>query len=131
MLFVVVAGAGSGLVFSSPGRPGQDVGDRVQWPQQQGDEESAEFVDCQGDQRFCAGRAGRFGASLSGGSDGQEGVREEGQGDPSVPGGPGADLVFVQPGQPLAGLEGLLDLPAPSGDPHVGAEGDRIGAVQR
>ena len=49
MLFAVVAGSGSGLVFSPPGRPGQDVGDRVQWPQQQGDEESAEFVDCQGD----------------------------------------------------------------------------------
>jgi hypothetical protein len=46
-----------------------------------------------------------------------------------VPGGPGADLVFVEAGQALAGLECFLDGPAPSSDADVVGEGDRIRAV--
>ena len=43
--------------------------------------------------------------------DGEEGVREHGQGDPAGPGRVAADLVLVQGRQALAGLEKLLDPP--------------------
>jgi hypothetical protein len=42
---------------------------------------------------------------LGGGGDGEEGVREHGEDGPPVPGGPGADLVLVEGGQALGGLE--------------------------
>ena len=45
---------------------------------------------------------------LGGGGYAEEGQGEHGEGDPPVPGGPGADLVFVQAGQAFAGLEVLL-----------------------
>lgn len=57
-----------------------------------------------------------------GADDGEEGVGEHGEGDPAVPGGPASDLVFVESGQALAGLEGLLDRPSASGDPHQGGQ---------
>jgi hypothetical protein len=44
--------------------------------------------------------------------DGEEGVREHGQGDPAGPGGVTADLVLVQAGQALSGLDELLDSPS-------------------
>jgi len=46
----------------------------------------------------------------------QEGVGQHGKRDPAVPGAPAADLMLVQTRKALAGLEGLLDPPAPSGD---------------
>ncbi|MFE4974853.1 hypothetical protein ACFRAR_22460 [Kitasatospora sp. NPDC056651] len=49
------------------------------------------------------------------GGDREEGVSEHRQGGPAVPGGPAADLVLIQPGQALGGLEGLLNGPAPPG----------------
>ncbi len=50
-----------------------------------------------------------FGVAFSGGGHGQEGVREHGQGGPAVPGGPAPDLVLVEAGEALGGLEGFLD----------------------
>ena len=47
--------------------------------------------------------------TLGGGGHGQERVGEHGQGGPSVPGGPARDLVLIQPGQILGGLEGFFD----------------------
>ncbi len=49
--------------------------------------------------------------------DGEEGVGEDGEGDMSVPGVPGADLVVVESDFILAGSEALFDGPARSG--HV------------
>ena len=53
-------------------------------------------------------RAGLAGV-LEGGGDGEDGSGEHGEGDPPVPGCPAADLVLVQAGQALAGLEVLFD----------------------
>lgn len=47
-----------------------------------------------------------------GADDGEEGVGEHGQGDPVGPGGEAAELVLVQAGQALSGLEGLLHPPS-------------------
>ena len=63
--------------------------------EEQGVEEATKLVDGQRDQ---TGRCG-LGVSFSGGGHGQEGMREHGQGGPSVPGGPAADLVLVEPGE--------------------------------
>jgi hypothetical protein len=46
-----------------------------------------------------------------GSDDGEEGVREHGEGDPAGSGRVAADLVLVQAGQALAGLEELLHPP--------------------
>jgi hypothetical protein len=46
-----------------------------------------------------------------------------------VPGGLAPHLVLVEAGQFLAGLEGLLHLPAPSGHRHIVAQGRRFGAL--
>jgi hypothetical protein len=48
---------------------------------------------------------------LGGGGDGQERQGEHGQGGPPVPGGPAADLVLIQAGQALGGLEVLFNRP--------------------
>ena len=68
-------------------------------------------------------------ARSCGGDHGQERVREHGQGDPPVPGGPPPDLVLVQAGQAFAGLEALLDPPALAGDLDQGGERHRAGGV--
>lgn len=47
---------------------------------------------------------------------GEQGVGEHRQGDVPVPAGVGADLVLVQTGFALAGLEGFLDPPPPAGN---------------
>ena len=65
---------------------------------------------------------------FGGGGDGEEGGGEHGEGDPPVPGGPAADLVLVQAGQALAGLEVLLDGPAQPGDLDQRGQGDRLRA---
>src|SRR4029453_16753298 len=51
-------------------------------------------------------------SALGGCDHGHEGVGQHGQGCPSVPGPPAADLMLIQAAQPLAGLEGLLDPPS-------------------
>ena len=48
--------------------------------------------------------------------DGEEGVGEHGQGDMSVPGVPGTNLVVVESDFVLGGSEALFDGPARSGD---------------
>ena len=95
------------------------------WCEQQGVEESAEFVDGQRDQPGRGGSCVAFG----GGGHGQEGVGEHGQGGPAVPGGPAADLVLVQSGEAFGGLEGFLDAPALPGDGTRVRSGDRARAV--
>jgi hypothetical protein len=95
-----------------------------------GDRGGEQAPDLVAGQRDEAGLGRRFG----GGHGGQEGVGEHGQHGPAVPGGPAADLVFVEGGQLLAGLEGFLDLPAGAGDPDELGEPDRlrgVGAVER
>ena len=98
-------------------------------------EESADFVAGQWNQLLPAvvaawpvnGRAG-------GCHDGQEGVGEQGEGGPAVPGGPASDLVLVQGGEFLAGLEAFLDAPASAGDGDQSRQWDRLGcpgAVER
>ncbi len=61
------------------------------------DEESSEFVDTQSDQ----GGVDGFDGALGDGGDGQEGVCEHDQDGPAVPGGPGANLMLVESGEPL------------------------------
>ena len=82
------------------------------------------FVAGQRDQPVWWRVLGAFG----GGQDGEEGVGEHGEGDPAVPGTPAADLVLIQPGEALAGLEGLLHGPAAPGDPDQVASGTGRGA---
>ncbi len=50
------------------------------------------------------------------------------EGDPPVPGGPAADLVLVQAGQAISGLDVLLDGPAQPGDRDQRGQGDRARA---
>jgi hypothetical protein len=64
---------------------------------------------------------------LGRGGDGEESQREHGQGDPPVPGGPGTDLVLVEPGQAFAGLEVLLRGPPPAGNAHECGQRDVAG----
>ena len=63
------------------------------------------------------------------GGDGEEGVGEYGQGGPVMPGGPGADLVFVWPGASLAGLGVFLDPLAGAGDLDQRVQVDFSGGV--
>lgn len=71
------------------------------------------------------------GGALACGGDGEEGVGEHRQGGPAVPGGPGADLVFVQAGASFAGLDVLLDPPAGSATRASVASGTVVVAWQR
>jgi hypothetical protein len=50
-------------------------------------------------------------------------VGEHGQGDVPVPAGPLPDLVVVEAGFALAGLEGLLDRPPGAGNTHQFGQG--------
>ncbi len=52
--------------------------------------------------------------ALGGCGHGEEDVGKHREGDPAVPRGPAADLVFVESGQALARLKGLLHRPAPA-----------------
>jgi hypothetical protein len=72
--------------------------------------------------------------SLGGAGDGEDCCSEHGQGGPPVPGGPAVDLVLVQPGVLLGGLEVLLSGLAAPDDFDQGGEGDVarcVGAVER
>ena len=59
----------------------------------------------------------------------QEGQGEHGQGDPPVPGRPAADLMLIQAGQALPGLEIFLGGPSEPGDLDQGGQWDRVRAV--
>ena len=75
-------------------------------------EQAADFVDSQRNQLRVGGlRLGAF----AGGDHGEDGVGEHDQGGEPVPGVPAADLVLVQPGGVLAGLEAGFDAPAGAG----------------
>jgi hypothetical protein len=73
------------------------------WLAAQGGEQAGDLVAGERDLSWWRGPAGVFG----GGGDGEEGQRDHGEGDPAVPGGPGADLVLIEPGQALARLGGV------------------------
>src|SRR6266545_445316 len=118
---LVMAGSGAVLVAAAPGGPAQPVRQAVFcWGEQAGD-----LVAGQQNQVWRVWAAGAF----EGGGDGEARGGEHGQGDPPVPGGPAADLMFIQAGQALAGLEVLLDRPAEPGDVDHGGQGDRPWAV--
>ena len=78
------------------------------WLLAQRSEEPADLVAGQRDQLVLASAAG---VRLGGGQDGQEGVGEQGQDGPAVPGGPAADLVLGQGGEFLAGGEPIFNRP--------------------
>jgi hypothetical protein len=69
------------------------------------------------------------GGALGGGGDGEESQGEQGQGGPPLPGVPAADLVLIQPGQALAGLEIFLRGPPDPGDLDQGGQRDGAGAA--
>ena len=112
------------MVASSPSGPGfgaaQDAGrfDDV------GGEQAADLVAGQRDQavRRCLD-------AFDVGQDGEQGVGEHREQGPAPPRCPAADLVFVEAGQSLAGLEGLLDPPAVSSDPDQLGQRDRRGGI--
>jgi hypothetical protein len=94
----VVAGSGGVLVAASPSGPVQLDSGRGRLLAQPG-EEPADLVASQRDQLVIAWARV---VSLGGGQYGQECVGEQGQDGPAVPGGPAADLMFVQGGEFLA-----------------------------
>jgi hypothetical protein len=69
------------------------------------------------------------GVAFGGAGDGQEGMREHGQGGPAVPGRPAPDLVLVEADEAFGCLEGFLDPPALSGHGDQGAQRHRPRAV--
>jgi hypothetical protein len=89
--------------------------------QEQGVEKSAKFVDGQRDQTS----GGGCGVAFDGGGHRQEGTGEHGQGGPAIPGSPAPDLVLIEPGEALGGLEGFLDAPALTGDGDQGGQRHR------
>ncbi len=108
---------------TSPVGPAEPVGCVVDRPDDERDEQALDLVARQWDQVGRSGTAGVF----VGTNDDEEGVGEHGQGDPSGPGGTAADLVLIESGEPLLGLEGLLHPPSGSGDPHQLAQRHRLG----
>ena len=126
----VVAGPGGGLMPASPAGPVQLHGGCGQLPGQPG-EQLADFVAGQRDEQVIVRVAA---AGLDRGQDGQEGVGEQRQDGPPVPGGPGPDLVLVQGGQFLAASKTVPGLPPRPGDLHEQGKGHRVrgvGAVER
>jgi len=102
--------------FAGPAAGGVDDEDR---------EQSADVVAGQRDQPVGSGAVGVLGD----GDDHEQGVGEHGEQGPALPGDPAADLVFVEPGQTLTGLEGLLDRPSPARDPDQLAQRHHLGGV--
>ena len=92
-----MAGLGNGLMSASPSGPVQLRCGRGQLLAQPG-EQPADLVTGQRDQLIVAGVVVGW---LAGGQDGQERAGEQGQDGPTVPGGPAADLVFVEGGWPF------------------------------
>jgi hypothetical protein len=123
----VVADAGALLMSASPQRPTQPVGTITGGPGEQGREQVLDLVAGDPDQLGQCRVAGALGQ----GGDDQEGVGEHGQVGPAVPGAPATNLVLVKATKALAGLEGLLDPPAPAGDPDQNGQRVRPGTEQR
>ena len=116
---------GSSLVSSSPDRPVEQLVCGVQWCQDECYEEAPKFVDTQPNQ--C--RIGAFMSSLGGGEYRQECVGEHDEDGRAVPGGPGAYLQLIEPGESFAGLEGFFDGPASPGYPHQRGQGRGSGTI--
>jgi hypothetical protein len=95
------------------------------WADSQVGEEVGDLVAGQRDLPGWVWVPGVFG----GGGDGEEGAGEHGQRCPPVPGGPAADLVLVESGQALAGLEVFLDGSAAPGGLHQGGQRNRLRCV--
>src|SRR5258705_5986450 len=117
----VVAGQCTFLVLAAPLRPAEPVGDAVGGVGDQFGEGVPYFVDGQGDHGSCT--LWTVGAFVRG-DDGEDGVCEHGQGGVAVPGGPGPDLVLVEAGLTLSGLETFLDAPTDPGDAYEGGQAD-------
>jgi hypothetical protein len=83
------------------------VGGIVHGSDGEGDEQALDLV---AGERYEALRC-RLAGVLIGSDDSEEGMGEHGEGDPARPGHVPADLVLVQGGQALAGLEELLNRP--------------------
>ena len=110
------------LAAAPPGRPSQAV------PGISGrldDQRAEERGDLVAGQRDLPSRW-RVGV-LGGGDDGEECKSEHGQGGPPVPGVPAPDLMLIQRGQSLAGLEIFLRRPPDPGDLDQDGEGDLTG----
>ena len=105
-LSLVVAGFSAVLVASPPGGPSQAVPGVPGWLDDQRAEQRGDLVAGKRD-LIVWWRMGVFG----GGGEGEECQGEHGQGGPPVPGGPAADLMLVQAGEALAGLEVFLNPP--------------------
>ena len=141
-LAAVVTVAGAGLVASAPGRPAQSVGGVTDWLNDQGDEQALDLVTGEGEQSVGAGPVFGWGllAAFEGRGDGEEGVGEQGEGDPAVPGVPAvsglvhhehgllvrqmlqhvaAQVVAEQVGVPLCPPEQVLQPPVRGGVPDV------------
>jgi hypothetical protein len=89
------------LVAPPPCRPSQPGPGILRWLDEQGSEQSGDFV--AGEQAlpgWCP-----VAGVLGGGGDGEKRGGEHRQGGPPVPGGQAADLVVIEPVQALAGLE--------------------------
>ena len=100
-----MAGLGASLVEPAPAGPGRPVADGVRGTRDQFGEQAADLVDSQRSQLTVVWAAGAF----TRGDHGEDGVREHDQRGVPVPGVPAADLVLVQPGGVLAGLEGRFE----------------------
>src|ERR1700685_3980721 len=119
------AGPGAVLVAASPVGPAEAVpGVVARWGSHCGEE----VGDLVASQRDLPGRGWGAGG-FDGGGDGEDGGAGHGQGDPPVPGGPAAQLVLIQAGQALAGLEVLLDRPAKPSDLDQGGQRDPLRGV--
>jgi len=108
---------------ASPDRPAQPVAEITGGTGEQRREQMLDLVAGQPDQPGWW----RVPGAVGGRKHHEEGVGEHGQGGPAVPGPPAADLMLVQADQAFAGLEALLDGPAPPGYPDQGGQRDRVG----
>lgn len=108
---------------ASPVGPAELVGCVMDWLDDECDEQALDLV---AGQRHQVGRPGTVGVFVST-DDGEEGVGEHGEGDPAGPGWVAADLVLIESGQPLLGLEGFFHPPSGSGDPHQLGQRHRLG----
>jgi len=114
----VVAGLGSGLVAASPVGPAEPVKGVMDGLDDERDEQSLDLIAGERYEGVGFGVAVAFVRA----DNGEGGMREHGQGDPTGPGRVAADLVFVQCGQALASLEELLYPPSRSSDSHQHGE---------
>jgi hypothetical protein len=112
LLALVVAGSSAVLVASSPVRPGVRAGPDAVGLDDSDGEQAADLAAGQRDQAGGGRPIDVFGC----GDHSQQGVRDHRQQGPALPRGPPAHLMFIEPSQALASLEGLLDRPAASGD---------------